>query len=175
MTDFAKRLDEAFLRLEEQAGRFSSITRDLDATGADYAVVGGAAVTQYGWPRLTSDVDVFMPMDEFERFQSPSFEKRPMGDSNFGKLTHIPTGTTVDVLLGGRGPFPQQIERSKEDPHLVSVEGLIVLKTIRGDPSDYGDIYKIAKAGTQIDWNKVQGSVSERAWKRIEDVLEALK
>ncbi|MDP1712922.1 MAG: hypothetical protein Q8K86_10760 [Candidatus Nanopelagicaceae bacterium] len=173
---FEQRIDEALQRLDEQAGRFSAVRRDLDETSIDYAVVGGAAVTQYGWERLTKDIDVFMNVDDYERLNSPKFRKSPTDGRNFGKLVHLSTGMDVDVLLGGRGPFPTNVDRSQIDPHLISVEGLIVLKTLRGDPSDYGDIYRIAKSGTKIDWVKVQGAVSERAWKRIEDdVLPLLK
>lgn len=173
--DFKRKLDEALQLLDEQAGRFSSVTRDLDAIGVDYVTVGGAAVTQYGWPRLTADVDVLMDVDAYDRLDDPNFEKRPLGDGNFGKLTHKPTNMKIDVLLGGRGPFPhlEKIERGN-DPHLISVEGLIFLKTLRGDPSDYGDVYRIVKSGTKIDWQKVKNLVSAKAWGRLEaDVLGA--
>ena len=173
---FEHKIDEALQRLDEQAGRFSAVRRGLDEIGVDYAVVGGAAVTRYGWERLTKDIDVFMHVDDYERLDSSKFRKSPVDGRNFGKLVHLPTGMDVDVLLGGRGPFPANVDRSPTDSHLISVEGLIHLKTLRGDPSDYGDVYRIAKSGTKIDWPKVKGAVSEKAWKRIEtDVLPLLK
>jgi hypothetical protein len=56
----------------------------------------------------------------------------------------------------------------------VSVEDLIYLKTLRGDPSDYGDIYRIVKSGTVIDWEVVRNKVSPKAWGRIEDDMKHL-
>lgn len=172
---FERRLDEALNLLESLASRFNAVRSDLNAL-VDYVVVGGAAVTQYGWSRLTQDIDVLMDRKDYDTLNVDVFEKRPSENKAFGLLHHKPTGMKIDVLFGGEGKFPSitSIGRSENDRHLVSVEDLIYLKTLRGDPSDYGDIYRIVKSGTVIDWEVVRNKVSPKAWGRIEDDMKHL-
>lgn len=172
MPSFENKLNTALELFEAVTAKFSQIRRDLDGANIDFVVVGGAAVQQYGWERMTQDVDILMNRDDYERFASPAFQKGDVSGRKFGLLVHKPTGVHIDVLLGGDGVFPsvQSVGRSKQDHNLIAVEDLISLKSLRGDPSDYGDVYRIIKAGTPVDWQRVESLVSRSAWQQIQAV-----
>jgi hypothetical protein len=43
---------------------FKEFLRLLDAHDVDYLLIGGYAVSYYGYPRATGDMDIWLPVDE---------------------------------------------------------------------------------------------------------------
>lgn len=172
---FADRLDNALLLLETQKKAYHTVVTDLDALGKPYLVVGGMAVGHFGWDRFTKDLDIIMDKSDFLSLDDPRFEipalSRP--DKQFGKMTHKATGTHIDVLLGGGKTFPamSDVQPSASDSHVISLSDLIILKTLRGDPSDLGDIYRMLKSGVEdVDWERVKARVSPEMWLKVKEM-----
>lgn len=103
-----------------EANLFLLFTRRLDALGARYMVSGSVAVTIYGAPRLTHDVDLVVvldrkqiarlpeifPLDEFYCPPLEAIEVEAARDQRgHFNIIHHETGFKADFYLAGRDPL----------------------------------------------------------------------
>jgi hypothetical protein len=97
----------------------------LDADGLPYAIIGAFALLEYGYRRVTVDVDLVMREDDLQEFKRRHLgrgyvERAP----NTGKLLDTEFGVNVDVRSSGRFPGddkPQPI--AFPDPTKTAVRG----------------------------------------------------
>lgn len=95
-------------------------TRRLDALGARYMVSGSVAVSIYGTPRLTNDVDIIVALDGAqiarlqEAFPETEFDVPPIeaieaeaaqDERGHFNIIHHETGFKADFYLVGRDPL----------------------------------------------------------------------
>jgi hypothetical protein len=168
-------IDRALEIMEARSAQFGKVLADLDDLDIDYAIVGGLAVGHHGWDRATKDIDVLINSADLSKITENGRFSIRSDEQDFLFITHVPTGVNVDVLKGGTiFPNLNTISRSSRDHRVASAEDLIMIKTLRGDPSDYGDIYRIAKE-TEINWVAVRFKVSDKVWERLQlDVIRHL-
>lgn len=138
----------------------TSVVDALDRSGVPYALCGGLALAVHGHPRATVDIDLLVEpqsMDRFSRAVEPlgfTFHARPMilsdGKVEIRRVTKIADGDPLmlDVILVG--PATERAWASRETFEIggrrltvVSPEGLIALKELRGSEQDRADIAKL--------------------------------
>jgi hypothetical protein len=147
------------------AEEIDAVRDELTRRGIDYAVCGGIAMAIHGFTRATEDLDLFIRPEDYARVKEAvaargfTFEALPMSfssgmveirrvskvDRGDGDVLMIDlllvTPNTEDVwenrtMLTWRGkPFP-----------VVSREGLIKLKKLRGSDLDLVDIRRLEEA-----------------------------
>lgn len=140
-----------------------SILKHFERDGVQYALCGGLAVSIHAEPRATVDIDVLMPIDFLESAKTAllaegyDIEASPMefsqGRVPIRRLSKLdPEGDilSVDILLVT--PATQDVWDTRQ--HLtweagplaiVSREGLIKLKRLRGSKQDDADIEKLSR------------------------------
>jgi hypothetical protein len=142
----------------------------LDAEGIPYAIAGAMALNEYGYVRVTSDVDVLMTVDGLARLKSKVLgfgyvEKFP-GSKGLRDTEH---NVSIDVLLAGeypgdgkRFPDPSIAERGARAAFLPLVT-LVELKLASGLSAphrlkDLADVLELVRAvklplawGAQLD------------------------
>jgi hypothetical protein len=131
----------------------SEVLRLLEDAGVAFKIVGGVAVVHHGYPRTTEDVDVLVEKDADARLDaalaSHGFER-----VSERRLTHVPTGVRVDVLVAGtplprdgRGvyPSPRELGASPHDARVVDLGGLLELKLRAGRHRDIADVVELLK------------------------------
>src|SRR5437660_12848231 len=131
----------------------------LDKNQIDYALCGGLAMAVYDHPRATIDIDMLIPSEAFEsipeiakelgytiRGLDMSFANGAIEIRRVSKI-HPTTGhvLSLDLLLvtpAIRAVWDSRIETEWEGGRLsvVSREGLIGLKRLRGSGRDMDDI-----------------------------------
>lgn len=137
------------------------ITRLNDAQ-KDYALCGGLALAIYGIPRATVDIDILIPKDSFA-------EVRPITEELGYRLQATPMKFKGDVIEIHRiskidpetgdlfsldflfvNPHLEHIWKSRHPVlweggtlWVVSREGLIALKEMRGSGQDRDDIHRL--------------------------------
>lgn len=141
---------------------FKTMVAALTARGISYAVCGGLAVAVYGLARATVDIDLLIAADSFEEvkevaralgytieahpvtFASGSIEVRRLSkvDPDAGDLL------MMDLLLVT--PQIQSVWETRTEVRwesgkmwVVSREGLIALKSLRGNAQDLSDIGRL--------------------------------
>jgi len=132
--------------------------RALDTAEIAYALVGGLAVSIYAAPRATEDVDILLARDDLARAMeglTPLGFRRagaPMsvagGRLDIQRLIKIdgtdlipldllvPNDAALATLLANRQTMPWQEGRLS----VVSLEGLRILKRLRGSAQDRADL-----------------------------------
>lgn len=97
----------------------------LEAEGYPYAVIGALALNQYGYRRVTVDVDVILREDDLQRFKRDhlghGYSERVAGT---GKLLDTEHEVKVGVLSAGRFPGdgrPKPI--AFPDPSVTAIRG----------------------------------------------------
>lgn len=157
------------------------VVADLDGLGIDFVIVGGAAVFHHGFERFTKDVDIVVNQGDLKKFkESDSFKVNDDGcGPDFWSVEHVPSGTHIDVLVGGGSGFPkvEELQRSPDDRRYVSLSDLVVLKCVRCDMLDLGDVERLLKKRgiDAVDWDHVFSYVTENAKKRLQEVIERVK
>jgi hypothetical protein len=148
-------------------------------------VVGGIAVQEHGYYRVTTDVDIVVP-DAIEAVEfltadlSGPFERVP---DRPGRLRDRTNGVFLDVLPAGRVlqggchvPFPTPQEVS-EEPRFITLEQLISLKldSWTGAPTrraqDRADVVNLIVARKLPRDLKLHRAV-QRAYEEIWDALQ---
>ena len=142
--------------LEETARKVASTLADYDIP---HWIVGGLAVQEHGYARVTLDVDVVVP-DVLEALEFltadlsgpfvrvPNCEDRLNDRRNGVKIDLLPAGRVLRV--GCKVPFPQPTKVS-DTPQIVCLEDLISLKldSWSGSPlhrlKDKSDVVEIIK------------------------------
>jgi hypothetical protein len=144
-------------------------------------VFGAQAVTAYGVPRLSADVDVTVALtpDDPEGF---AHEMRAAGfalaidDPEFVRRTrvmpfvHVATGMPLDIVLAGSGLEDEFLSRAVPVDlggvvaPLLHVEDLVIAKILAGRPKDLDDVRSL--------W-RLHGKTLDGA--RIREVLHQLE
>lgn len=90
------RLHRALRRLAER----------LDAEGIPYALLGGLALAEYGYPRLTEDIDLLVTPTGLERFQQRLVGRgyRPAFSGAEKTFRDSETGVRIEVVTTGEYP-----------------------------------------------------------------------
>jgi len=131
----------------------------LDRQGAGFALIGGLALEAWGIPRATKDADFAVPVGvaeaAAEALRAPTTEVRPLRIGGVG-IRDSERGLRID-LVDRRfhfGPLFQDAirEASKSgrkarvggrDVSLVSLEFLLAMKLVSGEPKDDIDVRRI--------------------------------
>ena len=141
---------------------FKAIISALVERGIDYAVCGGLAMAVYGLPRATIDIAFLIPADDFKGVKSAAkelgytIEANPMtfagGAVEIRRLSKLDPVAgdllTIDLLIVTpqlEEAWKSRTEVEWEDGKLwvVSREGLIALKSLRGSNQDLDDISRL--------------------------------
>jgi hypothetical protein len=147
---------------------FRAVVASLDDAGVPFAVCGGLAMSIHARPRATIDIDLLAPSDAVTRLvnavQTLGFERRhrrpielASGQIVMHRLTKIVPGDpdvlTLDVIEVRPGAATdawntrQSAEWQGRVITVISREGLIVLKRLRGSPQDVADIAELETEG----------------------------
>ena len=137
------------------------ITGGLEAAGIPYALCGALALAVYGVTRATMDIDLLIEPDRLDEalavarergFDTPVEERTPEGE------IRIQTTSKVDPESGQALPLDlvlvapplkevwtgrRQIRWEAGLLHIVSRQGLILMKELRGDVQDEADIERL--------------------------------
>ena len=147
------------------------LSRELKEAGIPHAIVGAMALNEYGYQRVTSDVDVLLTPDGLKRFKELHLgrgyvEKFP-GSKGMKNTRH---NVGIDVLLTGefpgdgtpkavRFPDPATLAMDGARVSLLPVERLIELKLASGisaphrlkDLADVLELVKAAKLSRELE------------------------
>jgi predicted nucleotidyltransferase len=146
----------------------AEVARELGALGIPYALIGGLAVSLWGEPRATLDIDitVWVPPDRTkavvealcERFASVSID--PVG---FVRGTHVlpvmtSQGVRADIVFATLPAEKELIERAHAKDvagtsvRVASVEDLILMKLISERERDTDDARRLLRRfGKSLD------------------------
>ena len=103
----------------------SKLARLLDQAGIPYAVIGAMALNEYGYRRVTVDVDILLTRDGLEALRERALghgyvEKFP-GSRGLRDTEH---GVPIDVVLAGEYPGDGRAKPVRfPDPARVAVRG----------------------------------------------------
>ena len=131
----------------------------LDRLGADFALIGGLALDAWGIPRATKDVDFAVPVGVAERaaeaLRAPTTEIRPLRIGGVG-LRDSERGLRVDLVdrrFHFSALFHDAIQEARasgrkarvgaHEVSLVSLEFLLAMKLVSGEPRDEIDARRI--------------------------------
>jgi len=145
---------------------FRALVRRLEDVGLDYALCGGLALSVYSAPRATVDIDVMVLPEDMDRLRSLAaeqgfdFEAAPMvfadGKIDIRRFSKIEQKSgdvlMLDILvvtpaLRDVWASRTQIEWEGGTLRVVSREGLIDLKRLRGSAVDLDDIAHLQEEG----------------------------
>jgi predicted nucleotidyltransferase len=125
----------------------------LEEQGYRYAVIGGIAVAQWGFPRATNDVDlkVLVPNTDYDGVRAALLRRFPerarlKAPANPFIVAVIIDQVIVDFLLTLSGYEEQIIERAVRrdlggiSAWVCSIEDLIILKVVAGRDKDWLDL-----------------------------------
>lgn len=162
------------MSIPELARAAAHITAFLDRKGRASCVIGGVAVSRWGEPRATEDVDLTVLADFgdernvlnelLSEYPSRISQPEAFADANRIALLLLPGGIKADVSLAAF-PFEQQaIERSSvwrlpEDLLIrtCSAEDLVVYKLVAGRHGDIQDITGIVRRqGRALDLARIR-------------------
>ncbi len=146
----------------------------LDRWGRWY-VFGAQAVTAYGVPRLSADVDVTVKLvpDDPDRFvrdmEAAGFALR-VDDPDFVRRTrvmpfvHTATAMPLDVVLAGSGLEDEFLDRARATDvggttvPLIDLQDLMVAKILAGRPKDLEDAQSLWRVhGPGLDDSRIRG------------------
>lgn len=123
------------------------LAQRLDAEGIAYALIGGLAMAEHGYVRLTEDIDMVLTSDGLARFQRRLVGRgyRPAFNGALKTFRDTETGVRIEVLTSGEYPgdglpkavaFPDPdlpgVVVEIEGVRVVVLEQLIVLKLASG-------------------------------------------
>ncbi len=138
-----------------------AVIASLDKDGVPYALCGGLAMAVHGYPRATVDIDIVVLANDLGRVESAAralgftIPAAPMtfrgGAVEIRRLTKIHTSGQVlslDMLLvtpaiEGAWNTRQAMTWAFGNISVVSPEGLIALKLLRGSGRDQDDIKQL--------------------------------
>jgi hypothetical protein len=119
----------------------------LDAEGIPYALLGGLALAEHGYPRLTEDIDLLLTPSGLERFRRRLVGRgyRPAFEGARKTFRDTETGVRIEIVTAGEYPgdglpkpvaFPDptasEVVEERGDIRVVRLEKLIELKLASG-------------------------------------------
>ncbi len=141
---------------------FKEFLKLLDKHGVEYLLIGGYAVSYYGYPRPTSDMDIWIAIhsDNASRitaalrafgFSTPDLnEQLFMERGNIVRMGHPPMRLEILNAIDGV-EFKQAFKRRTVDRiddqvvNLISLKDLKINKKAAGRPKDLDDLSKLSK------------------------------
>jgi len=87
-------------------GTLRRLTQRLDAGGIPYALLGGLALAEHGYPRLTEDIDLLLTPSGLERFRRLLVGRRYRPAFSGAKKTFRDTETGVRIEIVTTGEYP---------------------------------------------------------------------
>jgi len=143
---------------------FATLIGALEAAGAEYAVCGGLAMAIHGLPRATIDVDLVVPRNDADsvlqcaRDLGYTIPAQPMslagGAVEIRRVTKIDHGDLLSLDLLLVTPAIQSVWNEKVrvrwergELWVVSRQGLVNLKRLRGSGQDQDDIKRLEGDG----------------------------
>jgi hypothetical protein len=151
-------LEMSFKTLPEVAQKITDLFKKKDI---DFCVIGGIAVTSYGYERTTTDIDLLVDAKDKEKFESlvgtylsyrsPLVTKKLFWNDPKAKVDIIYSGEP----LGGGGvkgefPTPSTVDIIKDGIPTITLENLIRFKLtagLYGDDrlQDFADVQRLVK------------------------------
>jgi hypothetical protein len=128
-------------------GALRRLVQRLDAEGIPYALLGGLALAEHGYPRLTEDVDVLLTPSGLERFRQrlvgrgywPAFSgaRKTFRDAETGVRIEIVTtgeypGDGLPKPVAFPDPATPEVTVEIEGIRVVALERLVELKLASG-------------------------------------------
>ncbi|MFQ6101578.1 MAG: nucleotidyltransferase family protein [Anaerolineae bacterium] len=128
-------------------GALRRLTQRLDAEGIPYALLGGLALAEHGYPRLTEDIDLLVTPSGLERFRQQLVGRgyRPAFEGARKTFRDVETGVRIEIVTTGEYPgdglpkpvaFPDpespKVTVEREGVRVVALEKLIELKLASG-------------------------------------------
>jgi hypothetical protein len=127
--------------------------------GVDFALIGGLALDAWGIPRATKDVDFAVPVGTAEKaaeaLAGPTTERRPLRIGGVG-VRDPQRGLRIDLIdrrFHFAGLFREAIDEARRSGRkarvggievgLVSLEYLLAMKLVSGEPKDEIDVRRI--------------------------------
>ena len=143
----------------------ATLIAELDRQDIPYALCGGLAMSIHAQPRATIDIDLLVPaakLDEVKQVARErcdfSYEARPMtfadGAVPIHRLTKLPADSPVELPLDilvvtdatqRAWETRQEVQWERGRIWVVSRDGLIALKRLRGTGQDQDDIARLEK------------------------------
>lgn len=177
-------LKEASLYFSHKGDLYQTLqdlSRRLDEAGIPYALIGGLALAQHGFVRMTEDIDILLTPEGLQAFKAQALGHGYVLAFSGAKKTFraTDTGVRIEVITSGEYPgdglpkpvsFPDPAEVSVEVAGLrvISLEKLIELKLASGMTAahrrrDLADVQDLIRA-LQLDQEfsqKLDASVRE--------------
>ena len=128
-------------------GALRRLTQRLDAEGIPYALLGGLALAEHGYPRLTEDIDLLLTPSGLECFRQRLVGRgyRPAFSGAKKTFRDTETGVRIEILTTGEYPgdglpkpvaFPDPtttgVTKEIEGLRVVTLEKLVELKLASG-------------------------------------------
>jgi len=119
----------------------------LEAAGIPYALLGGLALAEHGYPRLTEDIDLLLTPAGLERFRERWVGRgyRPAFSGAQKSLRDVETGVRIEIITSGEYPgdglpkpvaFPDPalpgVTVEMANVRVIALEKLIELKLASG-------------------------------------------
>jgi predicted nucleotidyltransferase len=153
----------------------AAITRELQARGIPFLIIGGQAVLLHGRPRLTEDIDLTLGVDPtalpriLEVCARLGLTPLPADVARFVTETfvlparHPETGIRVDLIFSTT-PYEQQAIRRAVPVTLdgtavpfASAEDLLIHKLFAARPRDLEDALGVVRRkGDELDWHYLE-------------------
>lgn len=143
-----------------------TLTQTLESRGVEYALCGGLAMAVHGYVRATVDIDLLVlpgdlkPVFEIVQGLGYDIEAKPMrfaqGKVSIHRLSKMVSESrdilSVDLILVSEeiGPVWESREKVRLEDGVVTVvsrNGLIDLKRLRGNKQDVADIERLGGEG----------------------------
>lgn len=146
----ARMLREASAYLAGEGQLYNTLhqlTQRLNAEGIPYALLGGLALAEHGYPRLTEDIHLLLAPPGLERFRQQLVGRgyRPAFSGAEKTFRDTETGVRIEIVTAGEYPgdglpkpvaFPDPttpgVTIEIEGIHVVTLEKLIELKLASG-------------------------------------------
>jgi hypothetical protein len=172
----------------ELAEIFKKLCSELNRIKISYCVAGGFAVSLWGAPRGTEDIDLLIMLAETEKTRITDFLSRHFllvqshpENMVFGDIIiwrHIvksDSGTNlfpIDMILARNDFLIKSLDRKIELVYqgvtipVISLEDLLIMKTIANRDIDNFDKENLIKSGIPIDWSYLKDQLKKLAAKK---------
>ncbi|MCP4155254.1 MAG: nucleotidyltransferase family protein [bacterium] len=176
---------------------FVRLCDTFNKTRFTYCVVGGFAVGMWGPPRGTSDIDIVILLREEERgkvvlfleehFNMIQSHDKDMVFGDFHIWRHVFAGENkrnvfpLDMIIASTEYLENVLNRRLEIEYrgvtvpVISIEDLIILKSISFRDIDQFDIKNLVNSGSPIDWDYLDKKLSQLVPQKQRTFIDALR